>query len=47
VHARIVPLALEYEARLYEALTAEERRQFDHLSQQLLSRVLFLQATGD
>jgi DNA-binding MarR family transcriptional regulator len=32
VHARIVPLALEYEARLYEALTPEERRQFDTLS---------------
>jgi DNA-binding MarR family transcriptional regulator len=35
VHARIVPLALEYEARLYEALTAEERRQFDALSDRL------------
>jgi len=29
VHARIVPLALEYQAKLYGALNAEERRQFD------------------
>ena len=35
VHARIVPLALEYEARLYAALDAEERRQFDALSDRL------------
>ncbi len=35
VHGRIVPLALQYEARLYEALTAEERRQFDALSDRL------------
>lgn len=35
VHARIVPLALEYEARLYGALTPKERRQFDALSDRL------------
>jgi DNA-binding MarR family transcriptional regulator len=35
VHARIVPLALEYEAKLYSALTPEERRQFDALSDRL------------
>jgi DNA-binding MarR family transcriptional regulator len=35
VHARIVPLALEYEAKLYGVLTAEERRQFDALSDRL------------
>jgi DNA-binding MarR family transcriptional regulator len=35
VHARIVPLALEYEARLYEVLSAEERRQFDTLTDRL------------
>ena len=35
VHARIVPMALEYEAQLYEALSAEERRQFDTLSDRL------------
>jgi hypothetical protein len=34
-HARIVPLALEYEARLYEALTGEECRQFEALSDRL------------
>jgi len=35
VHARIVPLALEYEARLYTALNEQERRQFDALSDRL------------
>ena len=35
VHARIVPMALEYEAQLYEALSAEERQQFDTLSARL------------
>ena len=35
VHARIVPLALEYEAKLYGALNADERRQFDALSDRL------------
>jgi DNA-binding MarR family transcriptional regulator len=35
VHARIVPLALEYEERLYGALSAAERRQFDTLSERL------------
>jgi len=30
-----VPLALEYEAGLYAALTAEERLQFDALSDRL------------
>ena len=37
MHARIVPLALDYEARLYEALSAEERRQFDALSDRLFT----------
>src|SRR5215471_11717358 len=32
LHARIVPLALDYEARLGQALSAEERRSFDTLS---------------
>jgi DNA-binding MarR family transcriptional regulator len=41
VHARIVPLALEYEGRLYATLTAEERRQFDALSDRL-----FIHAQG-
>jgi DNA-binding MarR family transcriptional regulator len=35
VHARIVPLALEYEARLYDALSDGERRQFDSLADRL------------
>jgi DNA-binding MarR family transcriptional regulator len=35
VYARIVPLALEYEGRLYAALAPEERRQFDALSDRL------------
>jgi DNA-binding MarR family transcriptional regulator len=35
VHARIVPLALEYQAKLYAALTPEERCQFDALSDRL------------
>lgn len=35
VHARIVPLALEYEGRLYDALTADERNQFDALAGKL------------
>jgi len=35
MHARIVPLALEYEERLYAALGAEERHRFDALSDRL------------
>ncbi|WP_428662561.1 MarR family winged helix-turn-helix transcriptional regulator [Reyranella sp.] len=35
MHARIVPLALEYEQRLYEALSTEERHKFDGLSDRL------------
>ena len=38
VHARIVPLALDFEARLSEALSAEERRSFDALSDRLFAR---------
>lgn len=37
MHARIVPLALDYEARLYEALSSEERRSFDALSERLFA----------
>ena len=37
MHARIVPLALEYERRLYEAFSAEERRSFDALSDRLFA----------
>jgi DNA-binding MarR family transcriptional regulator len=35
IHARIVPLALEYEAKLYAPLSPEERRQFDGLTDRL------------
>ncbi|MBV8193182.1 MAG: MarR family transcriptional regulator [Alphaproteobacteria bacterium] len=38
LHGRIVPLALEYEARLCQALSAEERRSFDALSDRLFAR---------
>jgi DNA-binding MarR family transcriptional regulator len=37
MHARIVPLALGYEARLCAALSAEERRSFDALSDRLFA----------
>ena len=46
VHARIVPLALQYEARLYEALSAEERRQFDALSDRLFIHAQTLRRNG-
>jgi DNA-binding MarR family transcriptional regulator len=35
MHARIVPIALEYEERLYAALSAEEKTLFDRLSDRL------------
>jgi DNA-binding MarR family transcriptional regulator len=38
MHARIVPIALDYEAHLYEALSVEERRAFDALSDRLFAR---------
>ncbi|HTR83348.1 MAG TPA: MarR family transcriptional regulator [Reyranella sp.] len=38
MHAKIVPLALDYEARLYKGLSAEERRAFDTLSDRLFAR---------
>jgi DNA-binding MarR family transcriptional regulator len=37
IHGRIVPLALEYESRLCEALSAEEKRAFDALSDRLFA----------
>ncbi len=37
MHARIVPIALEYEQRLYAALSAEERALFDRLTDRLSS----------
>ncbi len=38
MHARIVPLALDYEAKLYEALSPEERRTFNALADRLFAR---------
>ena len=38
VHGRIVPLALDYEARLYETLSPDEREVFDSLSDRLFAR---------
>jgi DNA-binding MarR family transcriptional regulator len=38
MHAKIVPIALGYEARLYESLTAQERKAFDSLSDRLFAR---------
>jgi DNA-binding MarR family transcriptional regulator len=38
LHARIVPLALDYEARLWRALSAEERQAFNTLSDRLFAR---------
>jgi DNA-binding MarR family transcriptional regulator len=35
LHARIVPVALQYERSLYEALSPEEKRTFDALSDRL------------
>jgi DNA-binding MarR family transcriptional regulator len=46
VHARIVPLALDYEARLYGALSAEERRQFDALTDRLFIHAQALRQSG-
>jgi DNA-binding MarR family transcriptional regulator len=42
LHARIVPLALGYEARLCEALTAEERQTFNTLYERLLAHAKLL-----
>ncbi len=38
MHARIVPIALAYEAKLHEALSPEERRIFASLSDRLFAR---------
>ncbi len=38
MHARIVPLALDYEARLYGTLSLQERQAFDTLSDRLFAR---------
>ena len=46
MHARIVPLALDYEARLYKALSGEERRSFDALSDRLFAHARQLRRAG-
>ena len=38
MHARIVPIALDYEAKLYEALTPPERKAFNRLANRLFAR---------
>ena len=38
MHAKIVPLALDYESRLYETLTDEERQAFNRLADRLFAR---------
>lgn len=38
MHGKIVPLALAYEAKLYEALSPGERQAFDALSDRLFAR---------
>ena len=42
MHARIVPIALAYEERLYKALNTEERRSFDALTQRLFTHAAAL-----
>ena len=42
MHGKIVPLALGYEERLYQALTAEERRTFDRLADRLFAHAKLL-----
>ena len=44
MHARIVPLALDYEDRLYKALGASERWAFDTLSDRLFAQAKALRA---
>lgn len=46
MHARIVPLALTYEDRLYKVLSAEERRSFDALTDRLLAHAIGLQGSA-
>lgn len=46
VHARIVPLALAFQDRLYEALSDDERRTFDALSDKLLARARTIREAG-
>jgi DNA-binding MarR family transcriptional regulator len=38
MHARIVPIALDYEAELWRGLSAQERQAFNSLSERLFAR---------
>ena len=38
MHGKIVPLALEYEAKLYKSLSPDERQTFNSLSDRLFAR---------
>jgi DNA-binding MarR family transcriptional regulator len=44
MHARIVPIALAYEARLCRALSADERRRFDGLADRLFAHASALKS---
>ena len=46
MHARIVPLALDYEGRLYQALSAEEKRRFDALADRLSAHAKQMRQAG-
>lgn len=46
MHARIVPLALTYEDRLYDVLSTEERRSFDALTERLFAHAKRLRHSG-
>ena len=44
MHARIVPIALAYEEKLYQALNTAERQAFDALSDRLFAHTKALRA---
>jgi DNA-binding MarR family transcriptional regulator len=46
MHARIVPLALGYQERLYRAFDADERRRFDALTERLFAHAKALRNAG-
>jgi DNA-binding MarR family transcriptional regulator len=46
MHSRIVPIALAYEKRLYEALPDDERQQFDWLAECLFAHAKALRDKG-
>jgi DNA-binding MarR family transcriptional regulator len=45
MHARIVPIALDYEARLCRALSADDRRNFDGIVGRLFAHASVLRGT--